>query len=97
MNLQTSVSALLLSLFVLAAAHAQEDGPVMFEDIDSDRNGAISRDEAAVRMDLVGNFDDIDKNGNGSLSVDEYSNYHNMGRMVPELVETPEPGAAPVR
>ncbi len=68
---------------------------MIFEDIDTDHNGAISRDEAKVRMDLASNFDEIDKNGNGSLSVDEYTDYHNKGRLVPEEVEIPEPGAAP--
>lgn len=97
MNLKRSIPILLLSLFVFNAAYAQEEEPVVFEDIDTDHNGAISRDEAKVRMDLSSNFGEIDKNGNGSLSVDEYTAYHNKGRMVPEEVEIPEPGAAPVR
>lgn len=97
MNPKTSMPILLLSLFVFSATYAQEGGPVIFEDIDTDHNGAISRDEAKVRMDLASNFDEIDKNGNGSLSVDEYTDYHNKGRLVPEEVEIPEPGAAPVR
>lgn len=95
MNLKRAIPILLLSLFVFNAAYAQE--PVIFEDIDTDHNGAISRDEAKVRMDLTSNFGEIDKNGNGSLSVDEYTAYHNKGRLVPEEVEIPEPGSAPVR
>jgi Ca2+-binding EF-hand superfamily protein len=70
--------------------------PSLFEELDSNHNGAISKTEAAARMDLSNNFDSIDKNGNGSLSVDEYTAYENKGRMVPEEVEVPEPGAAPV-
>jgi hypothetical protein len=97
MNYKTSLLILLLSLGVFNAAYAQEDEPVIFEDIDTDHNGAISHDEAKVRKDLVKNFDEIDKNDNGSLSVDEYTAYHNKGRMIPEEVEIPEPGSAPVR
>ncbi|HEX9803935.1 MAG TPA: EF-hand domain-containing protein [Gammaproteobacteria bacterium] len=96
MKHQTPRLILLFSLLTCCAAFAQ-GGPIMFEEIDTDRNGAISREEAMVRMDLSSNFDAIDKNGNGSLSVDEYSSYHNKGQMVPEVVEIPEPGAAPVR
>lgn len=67
----------------------------IFEDIDSDHNGAISRSEAAIREDLAEEFSEIDTNGDNSLSVDEYSSYMNKG-VPPEDVEIPEPGAAPV-
>jgi len=96
MQPQTPRLILLFSLFTCSAAFAQ-GGPIMFEELDTDHDGAISREEAMIRMDLSSNFDAIDINGNGSLSVDEYSSYHNKGRMVPEVVEIPEPGAAPVR
>lgn len=96
MKSQTPRLILLFSLLSCSAAFAQGE-PIIFEEIDTDHNGAISREEARVRMDLSSNFAAIDTNGNGSLSVDEYSSYHNKGRMVPEEVEIPEPGAAPVR
>lgn len=67
----------------------------IFEELDSNRNGAISMDEAKVRADLVENFTEIDSDGDNTLSVDEYSNYMNKG-VPPEDVEIPEPGAAPV-
>ncbi len=67
----------------------------IFEELDSNRNGAISMDEAKVRADLVENFAEIDSDGDNTLSVDEYSNYMNKG-VPPEDVEIPEPGAAPV-
>jgi hypothetical protein len=87
----------LILLFGLASAttlYAQE--PYIFEELDGNHNGAISMDEAKVRPDLVENFTEIDSDGNGTLSVDEYTAYHNKGRLVPEEVEIPEPGAAPV-
>ncbi len=67
----------------------------IFEELDSNRNGAISMDEAMIRQDLVDNFAEIDRDGDNSLSVDEYSDYMNKG-VPPEDVEIPEPGAAPV-
>lgn len=88
-------SALLLGLIATGSAYAQME-PQMFEDLDTNHNGAISMDEAKARADLSSEFKMIDKNGNGSISVDEYTAYENKGRMVPEEVEVPEPGAAPV-
>ena len=89
-------SLTLLLLFGMSASstiNAQE--PYIFEEIDSDRNGAISRSEATARAELVVNFGQIDSDGDGTLSVDEYSAYMNEG-VPPEDVEIPEPGAAPV-
>lgn len=86
---------LLLGLLAAGSSYAQME-PTLFEDLDSDHNGAISKSEAKARMDLTNNFKMIDKNGNGSISVDEYTAYENKGRMVPDVVEVPEPGAAPV-
>lgn len=84
----------MLGLLAIGNAYAQE--PTMFEDIDVNHNGAISMKEAMVRKDLADNFSKIDKNGDKGISVDEYTAYENMGKLVPEEVEVPEPGAAPV-
>lgn len=86
---------LLLGLSAAATAlHAME--PYIFEEIDTDHNGAISMEEAKVRADLSTDFATADKDGDGTLSVDEYSAYMNKGKMAPEDMEIPEPGAAPV-
>jgi len=95
MTRYTIASSLLLGLLAVGSAYAQME-PQLFEDLDTDHNGAISMDEAKTRMDLTKDFKMIDKNGNGSISVDEYTAYENKGKMVPEEVEVPEPGAAPV-
>lgn len=87
--------ALLLGLMAAGSSYAQME-PMLFEDLDTNHNGAISMEEAKVRADLTKDFKMIDKNGNGSISVDEYTAYENKGKMVPEEVEVPEPGAAPV-
>lgn len=83
----------LFTLIISSSISASE--VYLFEEIDLDHNGAISRSEAAVRDDLSEDFTEIDTDGNKSLSVDEYSNYMNKG-VPPEDVEVPEPGAAPV-
>jgi hypothetical protein len=69
---------------------------MMFEDLDGNHNGAISMKEAKASKDIADNFSKIDTNGDNSISVDEYTAYMNKGKLVPEEVEVPEPGAAPV-
>jgi hypothetical protein len=83
----------LLAAMVAGSASAQET--VLFEDIDSNHNGSISMDEAKASG-LAENFAKIDSNSDNGISVDEYTAYMNEGRLVPEEVEVPEPGAAPV-
>lgn len=70
--------------------------PELFDDIDTDASGCISKDEANVREDLKTNFDKIDADKNGTICVDEYTAYENKGKYVPDEVEIPEVGAAPV-
>lgn len=96
MKRKSPLLLLLFTLFLSANLPAQDRGPVIFEEIDTDHDGAISREEARVREDLSDNFSEIDKNNNGSLSVDEYTTYHNKGQLAPEEVEIPEPGSAPL-
>lgn len=95
MKIPSPVFLLLLALGTSTSLPAA-DRPVIFEDIDTNHNGAISKEEAKVREDLAEDFAEYDTDGNGSLSVDEYSKHENEGRMAPEDVEVPEPGAAPV-
>ena len=91
----SSTSFLLAGLVLTGNAFAQME-PSLFEEIDTDHNGAISMKEAKAREDLSKDFKMIDSNNDGSLSVDEYTAYANKDRMSPEEVEVPEPGAAPM-
>ena len=98
MTLKVTSIVLLSSLFAATSAYAATgEKPVIFDDIDADASGCISKDEAAVRQDLIDNYANIDTDKDGKLCVDEYSAYHNRGRMPPEEVEIPEVGAAPVK
>lgn len=85
----------MFGLLMAGTATAQDD-PRLFEDIDSNHNGEISMDEAKEYQDLNNDFNKIDKNSDGWISVDEYTVYENRGKIVPEEVEVPEPGAAPM-
>jgi hypothetical protein len=87
---------MLCSVFLLFTACKTEKGPVVYEDLDTDANGYITKDEAKVRKDLLKNWDKADTDGDGQLTVTEYINYEGKGRLeAPEDLETPELGAAP--
>ena len=95
--MKTNISAAIVSiLFSLSAQVFAETAPVIFDDIDRDADGCISKEEAKVRPDLVKNFSKIDKDKNGTLCLDEYTVYQNKDEFVPDDVEIPEVGAAPV-
>ena len=98
MKLKITLFILMGSLFFsVSGIAAAESQPVMFEDIDTNVDGAISKQEAKVRKDLYKNFKQADSDKNGTIDVDEYTAFHNKGRMDVEEVETPEFGAAPVK
>jgi len=65
---KTIVSALALSLF---AATAFAAAPV-FEEIDADKDGAVSLSEAAAAGIGTELFAQLDVDQNGALSTDEY-------------------------
>jgi hypothetical protein len=84
------------SMFLATAACAAK-APIVYEELDTDANGYITKAEAKVRPDLLKNWKQIDTDGDGKLTVTEYENYEGKGRLAPpEELETPEPGAAPL-
>jgi hypothetical protein len=86
---------LVCSSFLLITA-CKGKGPVVYDDMDTDANGYITKAEAKVRPDLLKNWDKADKDGDGKLTVTEYENYEGKGRLgSPEDLAEPEPGAAP--
>lgn len=71
-------------------------GPEVFDDIDSDADGYISKAEAKVRADLIAHWNSVDKDKDGKLDIDEYVAYESKSGFAPAEVEIPEVGAAPV-
>ena len=87
---------ILCSVFLLVTACQTEKGPVVYEELDTDADGYITKDEAKVRKDLLKNWDKVDTDGDGKLTVSEYISYEGKGRLeAPDDLETPELGAAP--
>lgn len=89
-------SAIITTMTFVSGSIAVAAAPVIFDDIDTDASGCISKQEAKVRKDLIKNFKSIDTDKNGTICVDEYTVYENKGEFVPDDVEIPEVGAAPV-
>ena len=96
MKLRTA-SLMFTGILITAANVYAQDRPVIFEDLDANADGCISKQEAKARQDLVSNFAKIDKDKNGTLCVDEYTAYENKGTLSPQEVEIPEVGAAPMK
>ena len=55
----------------LAALEHRWAVPLMFNSFDVNKDGSISRQEAAASSMLASQFDQLDKDGDGKLSVDE--------------------------
>lgn len=90
----TLVSAMLL----LSGNIYAKSPPKIFDTIDADADGCISKEEAKVRPDIVKSFAKIDKDKGGTICIDEYTEYQNRreGNFSPEDYEAPEVGASPV-
>lgn len=95
MNIKLTPFIITAALFTSGNSIAASP-PELFDDIDTDASGCISKDEAKVRKDLKANFAKIDTDKNGTICVDEYTAYQNKGKYIPDEVEIPEVGAAPV-
>lgn len=60
-----------------AARHERQEPKtgVAFEDIDADKDGHLSSDEAQAEARLSGQFTELDRNGDGNLSQWEFNSY----------------------
>lgn len=61
-----------LAILVLASSSAAY-AAVDFASFDSNGDGVISQQEAAVNKQLMNIFDDLDTDGNGELSKEEFA------------------------
>jgi len=64
--------ALCTAACVVAEPLAPQDRPEAFRILDTDKDGFLSRQEAAVEPEVAANFDRADRNRDGKLSFAEY-------------------------
>lgn len=76
--------------------------PATLSELDTDKDGSISRSEAAQNIRLSGQFPSLDANGNGALEGAEFSRFEATGSMmspppplnsIPPATTTPPPNA----
>lgn len=98
MNNRILVKCSLAAIFAHATilpAQAGNDYSV-FENIDGNADGFISKNEAQVREDLSKEWKNIDKDGDGQLDISEFSAFEGQGDLTPpQDPDMGEPGAAP--
>jgi hypothetical protein len=69
-----TTASLLLPFSIVASQYLELSGasPVTFDQVDRNRNGLLSRQEAVNDTSLSVTFDTADANGDGSLDPHEY-------------------------
>ncbi len=89
------LSSVVFLLVIQPIAFAGQDYSV-FENVDGNADGYISKDEAQVREDLSEKWRDIDIDSNGKIDISEFSAFEGKGRLIPpQDPDMGEPGAAP--
>lgn len=68
----------------------------VFDDIDTDKDGYISKSEAEANKSIQSNWDKVDRDMNGKVDISEFSAFEGEGMFQPPELEEPEPGAAPM-
>ncbi len=83
---------------VLSVAPALAAAALVYEDLDTNADGYLSRSEVASDPTLYEEFDRVDSNGDGKINIDEFVAEEGRGRFVPpEENEVSEIGAAPTK
>ena len=67
-----ALMALCTAACVVAEPLAPQDRPEAFRILDTDKDGFLSRQEAAVEPEVAANFDRADRNRDGKLSPEEF-------------------------
>jgi len=78
---------------VVANAYADKQ---IFDEIDNDKDGYISKSEAETNKNIQSNWDKVDRDMDGKVDVSEFSAFESQGMFQPPDLEEPEPGAAPM-
>ncbi|MGB5259352.1 MAG: hypothetical protein WBO34_02380, partial [Gammaproteobacteria bacterium] len=55
--------------------HAEDTAAIPFEEMDADKNGVLSIDEAGNLPEISAQWITLDMNGDGQLSIEEYAAY----------------------
>ena len=74
------------------AALAQQSGDEMLQQLDTDGDGQVTREEAQAAPELYENFDQADADGDGSLGAQEIEQAMAGGQGGGETGETGETG-----
>jgi hypothetical protein len=69
-----------------------QDRPEAFQKLDTDKDGYISRKEAAVQPEVAANFDKADRNRDGRLSPEEFESVPLNRSDQPGTFRAPERG-----
>ncbi|GGD65636.1 EF-hand domain-containing protein [Lacimicrobium alkaliphilum] len=69
---------LALIAFLLPSSLALANAGQIFDTLDQDGNGALSKSEAASEAPLSASFDKYDTNGDGQISKSEFEAYLNQ-------------------
>ena len=69
-----------------------QDRPEAFRKLDTDRDGYISRQEAAAQPEVAANFDKADRDRDGRLSPEEFETIPLNRSDQPGAFRTPEQG-----
>jgi hypothetical protein len=93
------LTVIVYSGMLLAAAHSvtAENAYPIYEEIDFNTDGWISKQEASQRPDLLANWERIDTNNDGLIGPMEYLHYESGSSYVPpDDRQDMDPGAAPL-
>lgn len=100
MSFRSNIATLLVPLVIAGMAFAQApavpqepppaDAPkVDFADVDKNRDGNVSRDEALSPADLQASFDLLDVDRNRQLSPVEFARWNRAGNPQPKIPSDP--------
>jgi hypothetical protein len=88
---------LFLVLLVFFFSSAMANKAHMFDDVDQDGDGYISKSEAKNLTEMQSNWSDADTDKDGKIDVSEFGAFEGKDMFQPADVEEPEPGAAPTK